>query len=227
MARRKKSSLSMGRIAVLVVLLLLAALGWWAWQQRPQWRPLEVPKSSDHESVSTTQDVVQQLSGRLQVVKPPRDKELGIVAPDAVILLRNVEMYQWHERCGLAGGACAYEASWSSGHVESSKFRVPAGHENPVPPLAGARFAASEIRLGDLIVDPGLLEGRAAQEFPVKEDALPPNLAATFSVIEGALYAGGDAKHPQAGTLRIRYRIIPAGEVSLSGMRRGNRLEAR
>jgi hypothetical protein len=227
MARRKKSSISFGRIAAFVALFVLAALGWWAWQHRAQWRPLEVSKPIDREAGSGAQGVAQQLSGKVQIVKAPRDKELGIVAPEAVILLRIVEMYQWHERCELAGGACAYDASWSSGHVDSSKFRVPTGHENPAPPFADARFVAGEVRLADLVVDPKLLEGHPAEDYPVKAGALPPNLAATFSVIDGALYAGGDAKHPQAGTLRIRYRVVPAGEVKVNGMRRGNRLEAK
>ena len=226
MARRKKSSLSLGRIAALVALLVLAALGWWAWQQRAQWRTGAQPAQSGRVEPSAAQGMPQQLSGKLQVIKPPRDKELGIVVSDAVILLRNVEMYQWHEQC--AGDTCRYALAWSDKRVDTRKFREPAGHENPAAPFTDARFVAQDVRLGDTGIDPGLIAAQEQSlEYPVKAAALPPNLAASFSVIDGALYAGGDPAHPQAGLLRIRYRIVPAGEVTVSGVRRGNRLEAK
>ena len=72
-----------------------------------------------------------------------------------------------------------------------------------------------------------MLETQAAQDYPVKTSALPPNMAATFNVTDGVLYAGGDAAHPQIGTVRVRYRIVPAGEVELAGVKRGNRLETK
>ncbi len=172
-----------------------------------------------------TAAVAAKVSGKLSLKHAPRDAQLGVAA-DAAMLLRIVEMYQWHERCELAGGACSYTASWSSGHVDSAKFREPKGHENPPLPFADARFAAGEIRLGDLVVEPKLLEAQATQDYPVKAAALPLNMAATFNVVDGVLYAGGDAAQPQVGVVRVRYRIVPAGEVELTGVRRGNRLQA-
>ena len=233
MPRRRKSSVSFGRIALIVVLILLVLAGVWAWQHRARLRSAastistELPLPAQNTgSVPSDAGTMAKVSGKLVVRRPARDEQLGISA-DAAVLLRIVEMYQWHERCGLADGACSYEASWSAGQVDSSKFRVPAGHKNPPAPFADARFAAGEIRLGELVVDPKLLSLDGAVDYPVKASALPPNMAATFNVIDGVLYAGGDAAHPQVGTVRVRYRIVPVGEVELSGVKRGNKLEVK
>ena len=232
MARRRKQSLSLGRIALFVALILLVLAGVWAWQHRARVRSMastistELPLPGQAGGGSTPKDtaVATKLSGKLVVRRPARDEQLGVTA-DAAVLLRIVEMYQWHERCELTGGACSYEASWSSEQVDSGKFRMPAGHQNPAAPFADARFAAGEIRLGDLVIDPRLIGVQNAVDYPVKASGLPPNMAATFNVIDGVLYAGGDAAHPQVGTVRVRYRIVPAGEVELAGVKRGNKLE--
>jgi hypothetical protein len=233
MPRKRKQKISSRRIGVFVALILLGLGAVWAWQHRARVRSaasainMELPlpvRKAESAAPETAAQVPVKLGGKLSVKRQPRDAQIGIVA-DAAVLLRIVEMYQWHERCELAGGACSYAASWSPGHVDSSKFRAPAGHENPPLPFADARFAASEIRLGDLAVDPKLLESQPAQDYPVKADALPPNMAATFNIVDGVLYAGGDAAHPQVGTVRVRYRIVPAGEVELAGVKRGNRFE--
>jgi len=235
MARKRKQGISPRRIAVFVALILLGLGAIWAWQHRARVRSAvstvsaELPlpgRKTDAAPPVADSAVATKVAGKLVVRHQPRDAQLGIAA-DAAILLRIVEMYQWHERCELAGGACSYDKSWSPGQVDSQKFREAKGHENPPAPFADARFAAGEIRLGDLIVDPKLLETQAAQDYPVKASALPPNMAATFSVIDGVLYAGGDAAHPQIGTVRVRYRIVPAGDVELAGVKRGNRLESR
>lgn len=236
MARKRKQTISAGRVAALVAFVLLVLAGVWAWQHRARMRSaastvgaelaLPAQNAGSAQSDAGVAAVATKLRGKLVVGRPPRDAQLGIVA-DAAVLLRIVEMYQWHERCELSGSACSYEKSWSPGHVDSQKFREPKGHENPPAPFADARFVAGEIRLGDLVVEPKLLETQAARDYPVKAANLPPNMAATFNVVDGVLYAGGDAAHPQVGTVRVRYRIVPAGEVELSGVRRGNRLEAK
>ncbi|MBS0515880.1 MAG: hypothetical protein JSS16_10445 [Proteobacteria bacterium] len=235
MARRRKQRISPRRIGVFVALILLGFGAIWAWQHRARVRSvmstvnaeLPVPaRAPDASQSGTSAAMPVRVAGKLSLKHAPRDAQLGVVAVDAAVLVRSVEMYQWHERCELGGGACAYAASWSQGHVDSTKFREPKGHENPPLPFADARFAAGEIRLGDVVVDPKLLETLPMQDYSVKAGALPPNMAATFNVVDGVLYAGGDAAHPQIGSVRVRYRIVPAGAVDLAGVKRGNKLEA-
>lgn len=234
MARKKKIPLA--RPALIVAVLLLVAACAWLWLHRGQFRhglavtstELPLPQQSANNGNPTTapaQSINVSVSGKLEIVKPPRDNQIGIIV-DAVMLLRSVAIYQWQEHCD--GGTCRYDTAWSDQHIDSHKFRASAGHENVTAPFTDARFVASDVRLGALMVDPELVTAQhPAIDYAVKPNALPPNLAATFSVVDGVLYAGGDAAHPQPGTLRIRYRIVPGGEVSLSGVRRGDRLEAR
>ena len=224
MKRRKgKGSSTFVWIVLAAVVIVLA---FWAWQHRESLRAMFARGSSSAPSAGeTAQAVRQQLSGKLQVIKPPRDPNIGISAP-AVALLREVSMYQWQEHCN--GDDCSYAPEWSSEHVDSQKFRKPAGHENPRAPFTSAPFIAGEMRIDDVDIDPALvMTQHAPVDFPVVASSLPPNLAATFSVVDGALYAGGDAVHPGVGTLRIKYRIVPAGEMSVTGVRRGNRMQAR
>ena len=231
MARKKK--ISPLRIAGLVAIALLIALGVWAWQRRTPIRPTAATTSTElalppqiAAAVSATSGVSVQLSGKLQISEPPRDEQLGVSAGDAAVLLRSVAMYQWQEHCD--SGGCRYDTEWSAQPVDSNRFRAPDGHKNPRAPFVDARFVAGDVRLGELSVDSELVAAQHPPiDYPVKANALPPNLAATFSVVDGVLYAGGDAAHPKIGTLRISYRIVPGGEVSVSGVRRGLKLEAR
>lgn len=231
MARKKK--ISSARIAVLVATLVLIVLAALAWQHRAQLQSVTTTTHTDlalpqpaTTGAAAEHGVNVQVSGKLQVAQPPRDAQLGVSAAEAVLLLRSVSMVQWQEHCD--SGTCNYDTAWSAQAIDSGKFRTRAGHENPPMPFVDARFAAGSVRLGELEIDPELVPAQhPAVDFPVKPGMLPPNLAATFSVIDGVLYAGGDAAHPRAGTLRISYRIVPAGEISLSGIRRGSRLDAR
>src|ERR1700742_3496788 len=59
------------------------------------------------------------VSGKLSAPSSLRDPELGL-SVDAIVLLRNVEMYQWREQC--AGSDCRYETIWSATPVDSTKF---------------------------------------------------------------------------------------------------------
>ena|SRR5450432_97343 len=223
MARRKKSSTR--RIAIWVALLAVAVVAI-VFGLRHQ-RLLLLPTagvtvvSPDHAEPAIESRKVT-ITGKLEISQPPRDPQFGI-AVDAAILLREVSMYQWRERCN--GGSCRYDTVWSGRPIDSRKFREPAGHENPALPIAEARFVAGEIRLDGLAVDPELAAAQlAAVDYPVHATALPPNLAATFREIDGNLYAGGDPSRPSVGELRVSYRIVPTGAASLSGVQRGAKL---
>jgi len=222
MAKRKKNRRS-AALVWFVLLAVVSVLGYGTWRHRASYLALFPQKPASVAEEADGAEKRQQLQGKLQVLKAPRDPDLGITAP-AVALLRNVSMYQWQEHC--KGDDCSYELGWSVQHIDSSKFHVPSGHENKRPPFFNARFFASELRLGDVAVDPAILMGRTPIDYRIEASALPPNLAATFSVVDGLLYAGGDPAHPAANMLRISYRIIPAGDVELSGLRHGDRLEA-
>ncbi|MGH8121171.1 MAG: TMEM43 family protein, partial [Rudaea sp.] len=134
MTRKKK--ISPLRIAGLVAIALLIALGVWAWQRWTPIRPIAATTSTElalpaqtAPGASVTSGVSVQVSGKLQIAEPPRDAQLGVSAGDAVILLRSVAMYQWQEHCD--SGGCRYATEWSAQPVDSNRFRARDGHNNP------------------------------------------------------------------------------------------------
>ncbi|RYD15463.1 MAG: hypothetical protein EOP90_08750 [Lysobacteraceae bacterium] len=165
------------------------------------------------------------LRGRIEVVKPPHDTELGIEARDAIALVREVEMLQWREDC--SSEPCSYRLDWAAQPIRSDAFRAPGGHANPASmPFATARFDARELKLGAFRVDSALAAASIAEAaYPVRAAMLAPNLAASLRDCDGAL-CSGDASAPAAGDLRVRYRVVPTGERSLVGVQRGDRLES-
>ena len=142
-----------------------------------------------------------------------------------LVLLRTVEMLQWHEQC--AAKSCVYALEWSPRPVDSRAFKTPQGHQNPSRlPFSSERFLAGEVRLGAFRIDPALAAGAAAPlAYPVRGAQLPPNLAATFRDRDGVLYAS-DAAHAAVGDLRVSYRIVAPTTLRLTGMQDGDRLKA-
>lgn len=224
---RRKNKAGSSFVGWLIVLAVLVGIGWWLWTHRARLAEY-MPQATTVTSPAAGEKAgeVVRLRGKLQVASPARDTELGISA-DALVLLRLVETYQWHEQCD--GDSCHYALMWSRLQINSNRFREPKGHENPHAPFAAARFEAAGVKLGGFDIDVALAAAQHAPiEYPVKADMLAPNLAATFSVVDGVLYAGGDPAKPQPGTLRIRYRIVPVGgDVDITGVKHGQRIEAK
>lgn len=228
--RRKFSKRSRSGVRLLLVVVLIGAVAGAAWYARH--RGLEgggVGHHADVAEIAPSQTNPAQegrkvrLNGKLEITKPPRDAQLGVAAP-AAVLLRHVEMFQWQESCDAKG--CRYEKGWSGAVVDSHKFREPAEHENPQAPFSDAKFSAGSAKLGGLDIDPDVLAQLAPADFSVRAADLPPNLAASFRVQDGVLYAGGDPAHPAIGELRVSYRAVGVGDVELTGWQRGTKLAA-
>ena len=220
MARRKRKSATR-IVASALALIALAAAGWFGYRHFDrQQAPIKV--SADRVDPANEGRHVQ-ATGRLTASSVARDADMDIEAK-AAVLLRKVEMFQWHERCEH-GAACTYETAWASQRIDSTGFREPQGHENPPMRLVDAHFAGADLKLGAFAADPALVAAQVVlADHPVHAADLPPNLAATFADADGALYAGGDASHPRVGEVKVSYRIAPLGEAVLRGVQHGNRL---
>jgi hypothetical protein len=221
-ARKRNPSIVLG-IALLFLFAVIAyygvtRLGWRV--QQPPAQPANVDAKPVVDPAAEGRRVT--VSGKLSAPSAVRDEQLGL-SVDTVILLRNVEMYQWREDC--AGSACKYDTAWSSTPIDSSKFRTPAGHENPHFPLVSARYATGPVHLAGYQIDPDLLAQQVQPEkYAVRASELPPNLAVTFRDADGVLFTGDDPAHPKVGALRVSYRALPSHAVSLTGVQHGQRL---
>lgn len=235
---RKRGGRSPALLVAVLVLGALAAGGWYLLHRRASlalpWPVATTPKPASSTPVAVAGNRMDPanegrtvvVSGAVRASAPTRDTELGIAAPNALALLRQVEMRQWRETCTAA--TCDYALVWSTKPIDSHAFRERNGHENSMPfPFSGQRFLAGGVRLGAFTVDPALAV--AALEpiaYPVHVAQLPANLAATFREQDGMLYTGAAGSAPAVGDLRISYRIVPAGEQRLSGIQKGDRLVA-
>lgn len=232
MARRKRKKTAVPRWSVVALLgaVIVVAL----WFGRAHLLALHLPSLASAPAGVLAVDAAHidkandgrrvRITGLLAADGPVRDAQLGVSAT-AAVLLRNVELYQWREHC--AGSACNYDTGWGA-PADSRGFREAKGHENPPAPFATAAFAAPGLKLGAFGVDAALLLAQhAPQTYPVSDAGLPPNLAASFSAVNGALYAGGDPAQPQVGMLRVSYRVVPLGAATLEGVQRDGALAAK
>jgi hypothetical protein len=225
-ARRRRKSSRLGLLLLAAVVIVVGIAVWTNrnritgyFDTRSGHTTAVVEAAADHVDPANEGRRVR-LAGKLEAGSPARDEQLG-VSTGAALLLREVEMYQWRERC--SGGDCSYEMVWSRQPVDSRRFRHAEGHENPPQRLLDARFASDSIRLGAFAVGADLVAAQAkAVELPVRVADLTPNLAASFSDANGMLYAGGDPAQPKVGEVRVSYRSVPPGNVELSGVQRGS-----
>ncbi|ANB17817.1 TMEM43 family protein [Dokdonella koreensis] len=211
----------------LVLGLALAAIaagaGWWLLRtpEAPPSAPGSIAIDPAHPDPADEGRTVS-LTGELVVEGAAHDDPLGI-GTRAPGLLREVAMYQWREHCD--GDRCRYDTGWEDGAIDSAAFRQPEGHANPgEQPFDDAAFYADRVRIGALTVVPALLRTLPTEPLPATLGQLPPNLAASFSERDGVLYSG-DPDAPAVGDLRIRYRQLQAGTVTLSGLQRGSELQ--
>ena len=223
MARRRKAKFAFARVLRHVVIIALVCVAAWfgythwhsEWLAEPG-KPAKPPRPE----IVPPPSGPQRIEGTLSAGAAVRDGQLGVSA-NAAVLFRHVEMYQWQEHCD---GACHYEKAWSAS-VDSHRFREPKGHENPSAPFNDSIFFAPGLKLAGYAVDADLLVAQLrASEYSAHGASLPPNLAASFAERDGVLYAGGDPAHPVLGEVRVSYRVIPVGAVSLNAVIRGGKL---
>ncbi|MDR2011668.1 MAG: TMEM43 family protein [Rhodanobacter sp.] len=229
-----------GLRALIVALLVVVVLGIAAWhmlhreQHAPPFTSTAIPTPPMATTVpSISADRVDsayeghqvEVSGMLRIGKPARDPQLGIEA-NALVLIRQVEMMQWHENCSASN--CSYTLAWSERPVDSQAFRDAAHHRNPQHfPFASERFVTTDVHLGAFEVDPALIgDGVEATAYSVHASQLAPNMAATLRDCDGALCTTGSGGAGAVGDLRISYRTVPVGTRTLTALQSGSRLRS-
>ncbi|HET6433641.1 TMEM43 family protein [Dyella sp.] len=163
------------------------------------------------------------VAGPLQVVAPPRDDEFNQSGATPV-LTRRVEMFQWREI--IVGGQPTYELDWVDHAVDTQQFMHPAGHANPLKlPLEGHRFDASDVQVSGFKLSPALMHALpGAGQLVPDGAALPPNLAASFSVNGNYLTTSEHPDSPRLGDLRVSWDTVPLQEVTIVGRLDGDTL---
>lgn len=170
------------------------------------------------------------VTGPVTTSSHPADMAFGVIA-DGVRLVRRVEMYQWREEARsetvtkVGGGeetATTYDyvKAWVDEPQDSSRFRVPGGHENPPMEIRSQRFQLRDARLGAFELDAPILD-RIGGERPLaltREQIVAIGETAggrLVSLVDKGAYLGIDPTSPQIGDYRISYTVAPLGMISV------------
>ena len=218
-----------GVLGGIALFILAVVLLWWN-EGRAVKRAIDLAEGEssvveleriDAVDAATHQDLVH-LSGLVESDDLLRDEAFGIEIP-ALKLLRTVEMLQWREhadtktRTKIGGGTetettFTYEKVWSESWIDSSKFEVVDGHQNPTAkPLDSVELEANEVRLGAYRLGPGLIDKLNRFEELAPPEALPENHVAQGNVI----FRSASPNAPQVGDLRITFKAALPAEVSI------------
>ena len=178
------------------------------------------------------------LSGLAETFDVLRDDAFGVALP-AIHLKRGVEMYQWRESESsttekkLGGGTettstYSYEKAWSASLEDSSRFRVPAGHENPSQmPYKDREISAANVTLGAFRLSSGLIASmKRFESLPIQSaSALPADLRGRAQLAGGAVYIGQSPTAPRVGDVRVSFEVVRPATVSVVARQTADRLE--
>jgi transmembrane protein TMEM43 len=176
------------------------------------------------------------VTGDMKAAIKPNDAEFG-VSVDGLRLVRTVEMYQWKEEKKTetkknTGGSeeevttYSYVRGWSDSSIDSSRFKVPDGHANPAKRYNDASFAGRDVTLGAFHPSERIVQMLpASQNVPVDAamaEALRTRISGPVQASEGRFYLGNDPTQPRIGDMRVSYKLVPAGIVSIVGRQAGS-----
>lgn len=168
------------------------------------------------------------IHGRVETAQGVQDPVFRL-GYDALRLSRTVEMYQWDEDKRTQDGKTRYryDKQWSERHIDSSRFHQ-SGHDNPPPPpFSSDDYVAGDARLGGFAISSGQI--RAAGGLAAVADApVPPALRSQGWTAQGNIWfkGRGSLDDPQIGDLRLSFRVLAEGDISLAGQQQGDRLQA-
>lgn len=169
------------------------------------------------------------VSGMLSTGGPVADPDFA-VRVQGVRLIRHVEMYQWKEetqtetRTKLGGGeerttTYKYVRDWSDKPIDSTRFKEPRGHTNPVMTYQSREALAAGTRLGAFAVPDSLLRGfgerRALPATEAQANALQIRINKPVAVIDGVLHVGRDPSQPAIGDMKISFFQVPLQTASV------------
>ena len=149
-----------------------------------------------------------------------------ITVPNALVLDRDVKMYQWEEdektekKDNLGGSTTetttyTYKKVWSGTEINSSNF-YDKSHVNPKFNIESKKLNAKTGTMGEFKINETQTERiKASETF----SELPQN--ETYKIAGTEYYSGKDINNPEIGDIRISYTYAPSGaKISVIGLQR-------
>ena len=175
------------------------------------------------------------VSGMLSTGGPVADPDFA-VRVQGVRLVRHVEMYQWKEetqtetRTKFGGGeerttTYKYVRDWSDKPIDSTRFKEPRGHTNPVMTYQSREALAAGTRLGAFAVPESLLRGfgerKALPATEAQANALQIRINKPVAVLDGVLHVGRDPSQPAIGDMKVSFFQVPLQVASVVATQSG------
>lgn len=232
--------------SIIGLLLFIIAFPLMFWNES---RAIQVTKGLDeglHAAITIQADTVNPAhEGKLVYVHGPLQSAMVLddatfgVQSKALKLHRMVEMYQWHEsqdtrEAKRVGGSLetttnySYQQQWLPELENSNQFHVVQGHVNPSEMLfENQEVVAPEPTLGSFILSDVLFNQYNPYEVLPLTDTLKPLLQEQFGetgvfLVDNRIYLGQSPTHPQIGDLRIQFKVVPQGPVTIVAMQEGH-----
>ena len=170
------------------------------------------------------------LTGTAATSETLRDEVFG-VNENAVRLVRDVEMFQWDRTSEKSSGnnrrTYVYRSGWHQGRIDSSNFD---GHNNPSLQFEKLDSIAREVNVGAY-----RLNDRQKRDLDDWRTIVPDQAVLTETVgleqADNLLVANEmvywsntqpNPESPQIGDVRMTFRFVPPGDVSLVAKLAGN-----
>lgn len=167
------------------------------------------------------------------------DPQLGVSTSGKIRLSRSAEMFQWQENAQsetkekMGGGTetvttYTYEKVWSPTLIDSSSFKDPeyVGLNPSSMPFTNESWSASNVTVGDFRLTPSQIERLTKSETLTLTDAslanLPDTLRERMTISGGGFYLGVNPESPAIGDVRIKFSVVPTGDVSIVAVQTGN-----
>ena len=217
-------------IGLIFVLLAVVLLFWNARQSMNICKTIregtEAVLSVPADSVNpANQGKLVHVNGRAITEATLNDSVFGVAA-QALLLRREVEMYQWEEKKS-SDATREYSTVWADHLVNSSSFENASGHENPAfMPYQTVEHIADKVTLGAFTLPASVIRTISETEpVPVSNNlSLPEDLAGRVHQYDGGLYIGENPDSPQIGDMQIRFVIVPQEEITVLAEQDGSSL---
>ena len=161
------------------------------------------------------------ISGTAQTTETLSDPDFGI-SLTAIKLNRNVQMYQWKEdkKTKTEGSkkttTYSYTEGWQDTLITSTSFEEPAGHQNPSSlPYEDRSFVAQTVTVGAFTLSAEQIGDLSASEIYTPDSS-------SYTIQDGYLYPSSTPASPQIGDVRIQYKAMQPGPISLIAKQSGS-----
>jgi len=173
------------------------------------------------------------LTGLATTEETLTDADFKVSAPNAIKLVRTVEMYQWEEHkkeeehknsngSSYTVTTYTYEKTWSPRHIDSEAFSED-WHENPKSMKYESKTqTAGKVTLGAFTLTPEQVE-KLDTSAALAVEKKPAELKALKAVSsEGGLYLGKNPGSPEVGDMRVSFKVVSPMQASIVAQQKGS-----